>query len=69
MKTQDTYLNAREVAKCVGCSVSTVWRWTADGILPKPLRLGNSTRWSANELFHHLDCIKRFGHGPGDIPF
>jgi len=45
MATQ-LYLSARDLATRYGVSVRTVWRWVADGHLPKPEELpGNVRRW------------------------
>ena len=38
------------VAKRYGCSVATVWRHAAAGLLPKPVKLGGLTRWVPEEV-------------------
>jgi excisionase family DNA binding protein len=43
-------LNVKEVAELFGCGVSTIWRWTQNGILPRPIRIGGITRWHRNEI-------------------
>lgn len=43
-------MNVREVADFFGVSVSTVWRWTADGSIPEPIKLGGSTRWRRSDI-------------------
>lgn len=40
----------RETTKLLGCSKSTVWRWAAEGILPKPLRIGGISRWKRADI-------------------
>lgn len=40
------------VAAVLGVSIPTVWRWTRQGLLPKPERRGNTTRWMAGEIRH-----------------
>nr|WP_150559721.1 transcriptional regulator [Pandoraea bronchicola] len=44
------YVNVRAVAGLYGCSVSTVWRRAASGLIPQPKKLGHSTRWNVGEL-------------------
>ncbi|MCC6970887.1 MAG: helix-turn-helix domain-containing protein [Phycisphaerales bacterium] len=45
-----TLLRARDVAALLAISVRCVWRLAASGDLPRPIRLGGSTRWRAHEL-------------------
>ena len=40
----DNVMRAKDVAAFMGCSISTVWKWVEQGLLPKPSRLG--TRFS-----------------------
>lgn len=48
---QTELLKDREVAQCLGCSLRTVWRWSRDGVLPAPRRIGpRTTRWSAKDI-------------------
>jgi len=45
------YVSAKAVAERYGIGVSTVWLWTKDGTLPKPIRFGNRcTRWEESTL-------------------
>jgi excisionase family DNA binding protein len=44
------YLTAQQVADRLQISVRTVWKWTAQGKLPQPYRVGNVTRWRADEI-------------------
>lgn len=46
----DPLLSDREVAKMLGCARSTLWRWAADGIFPKPLKIGGMSRWRQSDL-------------------
>jgi predicted DNA-binding transcriptional regulator AlpA len=43
-------LSVRAVAHRYSASVPTVWRWTRTGDLPRPVRIGGSTRWLVREL-------------------
>lgn len=37
------YARAKKIASDTGISVSTLWRWTKDGLLPQPIKLANRT--------------------------
>lgn len=39
-----------DVAKMLGCGKSTVWRWAAEGVIPKPVKIGGLSRWLASEI-------------------
>ena len=48
------WLSDKEVAKRYSISRITVWRWSAQGWIPKPRKLSpGCTRWNAEELDHH----------------
>jgi predicted DNA-binding transcriptional regulator AlpA len=52
----DQLLTADEVAAWVRISTRTVWRWTAPGKLPQPVRLSpRCTRWRAGDIQQFLD--------------
>jgi|GEM_PF-980024 len=34
-----------ELAGELGQSLTTLWRWTRDGVLPQPVRLGKTVGW------------------------
>ncbi|AYQ37640.1 hypothetical protein BLA9940_05949 [Burkholderia aenigmatica] len=38
------------VAALCGCHVGTVWDRAKRGSLPKPIKIGGSTRWNVGEL-------------------
>ncbi|HSH84969.1 MAG TPA: helix-turn-helix domain-containing protein [Guyparkeria sp.] len=45
------YLSDKQVAERYAVSRPTVWRWTAEGKLPKPIRLSpGCTRWRLDML-------------------
>jgi len=48
-KVTENLLTDIELAKMLGCSRSTIWKWAADGILPKPLKIGGMSRWKETE--------------------
>lgn len=44
-------LTVLEVAKALGVSPATIWRWAKAGRIPQPRKLGeNSTRWDSREV-------------------
>ena len=43
-------ISARDLAGLLGISLRQCWRLNAAGRLPKPVRLGGSVRWSAEEI-------------------
>ena len=43
-------LKAHEVAEMLGVSVGSVWRWSASGRLPAPVKLGRASRWRKSEI-------------------
>jgi excisionase family DNA binding protein len=50
-------LTAREVAERLNIGIRTVWRWSASGELPAPLRLGKArrvVRWKAVDIESYL---------------
>ena len=49
--TTAAYLTDRDIARRLGISRSTVWRWVASGNLPKPMRIGpRKVRWPNDVL-------------------
>ncbi|NOD67602.1 helix-turn-helix domain-containing protein [Ruegeria sp. HKCCD7303] len=49
------YLKDQEVADLLGIGKSTVWKYIHEGVLPKPVKIGGSTRWRRSEIFTHLE--------------
>lgn len=55
MKKQYEFLNVKEVAALLGASVSTIWRWSKEGTMPKPMKFGvQITRWKKSDLENFL---------------
>ena len=48
--TEALFLKDTEVAALLGISKSSVWRLTANGTLPQPVRIGGMTRWKRAEI-------------------
>ena len=52
--TTSLYLNVAQVAERYGVSTDTVWRWSRNGDMPKPVKLSpGSTRWRLSDLIDH----------------
>ncbi|MGF6757267.1 putative DNA-binding transcriptional regulator AlpA [Paraburkholderia sp. GAS42] len=43
-------VDVQTVAALCGCSVATTWERARRGALPKPRKIGGSTRWNVGEL-------------------
>jgi predicted DNA-binding transcriptional regulator AlpA len=54
----DRLLNDREVAARLGVSKATVWRHAAAGLLPRPVKLGHSSRWPESDLAEAVQRLK-----------
>lgn len=54
----DRLLTDREVAEQLGVSTASVWRHAAAGLLPKPVKLGHSSRWTESDLSETVDQLK-----------
>lgn len=44
-KLSDPLIKRTALAAELGQSLTTLWRWTRDGFLPQPLRLGKTVGW------------------------
>lgn len=45
------YVTDREVARRYDISRACVWRWAAEGVIPRPVKLAaNTSRWDVREL-------------------
>ena len=40
----------REVAVMLSIAVSTVWEYANQGLIPRPMKIGCSTRWVRSEI-------------------
>lgn len=48
--TLPAFMSVHDVAAHFGCGVSTVWRWTKNDVLPKPIKIGGATRWRSTDV-------------------
>ena len=57
-------LTVRDVAAMLAVSVRTVWRLSATGALPRPLRLGTKTlRWRLSDVRAYLADVEKSAMG------
>lgn len=54
----DPLLKVREAAKMLSISVPSFWRRVADGSVPKPIKLGSSSRWLRSEILAVIEEAK-----------
>jgi excisionase family DNA binding protein len=55
-------LTVRQVARRLAISERTVWRWTAQGLLPPPVHPhARSTRWRAADIARYLEQLSAAG--------
>ena len=57
-ETPDPLLNAREAAAILQISVPTFWRHVANGLVPKPVKLGGLSRWPKSEILAVIEAAK-----------
>jgi len=43
-------LSDKDICELFSISRASVWRMTSDGRLPKPIKLGRTTRWRADDV-------------------
>lgn len=55
------FVSAETLAHRLDCAVSTVHAYVQRGLLPKPIKLGNLTRWRWAEVEQHIDALE-YGH-------
>ena len=49
-------VDVKEVATMLATSTRTVWRWSAVGEIPAPVKIGGAVRWHRQDL---LDFVAR----------
>jgi predicted DNA-binding transcriptional regulator AlpA len=52
------FLNVAQVARRYSVSTDTIWRWSNTGDLPRPVKIGGSTRWRLSDLIEHEGTLK-----------
>jgi len=54
----DPLLKVGEAAEMLAISVPSFWRRVADGSVPKPIKLGKSSRWLHSEILSVIEDAK-----------
>ncbi len=60
----DPLLIAREGAAILQISVPTFWRHVANGLIPKPVKLGGLSRWPKSEILAVIETAKAARSAP-----
>jgi len=47
---QPLLVKAADLAKLLSVTERQIWRWKSSGKLPKPMKIGRSTRWRLSEI-------------------
>ena len=56
---QDRLLKSKEVREILSISTRCLWRWVAEGKLPRPIHMGYRVRrWWASEIYASLKTIQ-----------
>ncbi|WP_278921939.1 helix-turn-helix transcriptional regulator [Pseudophaeobacter profundi] len=54
----DPLLKVSEAANILSISVPSFWRRVADGSVPRPIKLGSSSRWLCSEILAVIEEAK-----------
>ncbi|MBN9306840.1 MAG: hypothetical protein BGO82_05945 [Devosia sp. 67-54] len=54
----DVLLRPREVTAALGISEATLWRRVKNGVLPRPVKFGVSSRWPQSEIAGLIESLK-----------
>ncbi|MBN9334913.1 AlpA family transcriptional regulator [Devosia sp.] len=54
----DALLKAREVQAMLGICHASLYRRIAEGMLPKPVKLGRSSRWVLSDVLAAVEAAK-----------
>ena len=50
MNTVDPLIRDADGATMMGCSKATFWRRVADGTVPRPIKIGGTSRWRRSDI-------------------
>ena len=51
------HLSVGQVAEIFGVSTPTIWRWLKANRIPKPTKIGGSTRWLNTEIEDNIKFL------------
>ena len=61
------FITKKAVARKLNISPSTVYRWSRNGLLPRPISIGpNKTLWIEEEIISWINDLKNKSRGFGD---
>lgn len=58
MQAHERLLKDHDAAAALGVSKTTFWRRVKDGTVPKPVKIGASTRWPQSEILAVIERAK-----------
>lgn len=57
--TEEEYWRVADISKIFSIGKSTVWKWSSEGKLSKPIKLSNKcTVWKKSEVLKAIDVMK-----------
>jgi predicted DNA-binding transcriptional regulator AlpA len=51
----DPLIRDGDAALMLGCSKATFWRRVADGTIPRPVKIGGTSRWPKSEILKVIE--------------
>lgn len=60
--SEQRLINVGEASRFLGISIATFWRRVADGTIPRPIKLGGSSRWQVCDLTDAVDRARQASH-------
>ncbi|CDZ52278.1 helix-turn-helix transcriptional regulator [Neorhizobium galegae] len=58
MQINDPLLTKKEAAAILDVSIPTFYRRVADGIVPKPIKIGTLSKWPQSEILSVIESAK-----------
>lgn len=59
MSTVDPLLRVNDVTEMLGISVASLYRRMDDGTIPRPIKLGNLSRWSRADIERAINAARQ----------
>jgi len=56
-QTPFQHLRVGQVTNVYGVSIPTIWRWLKENRIPKPTKIGGSTRWLNIEIENSIKSL------------
>jgi predicted DNA-binding transcriptional regulator AlpA len=56
--SQERLIRAIDAAHMLGCSRATFWRRVADETIPRPLKIGGTSRWLISDILAVIEMAK-----------